>query len=77
MSTAIVDAKRRVVLPSGKPGEVYDIQREDDGRLLLVRLARPEPTGQFTKESALEAMRKAPLRPTVSWEELKQLTRDP
>jgi hypothetical protein len=38
MSTAKVDAKKRIVLPSGKPGEVYDVQQQADGRVMLVRL---------------------------------------
>ena len=77
MSTATVDAKNRVVLPSGRPGDVYDVQRQAEGRLLLARLERPEPPERGSKEACLEAMRKAPLRPKLSWEQLRQLTREP
>ena len=35
MSTSRVDSKKRVLVPSCKPGEVYDVQRQSEGRLLL------------------------------------------
>jgi len=77
MSTSIVDAKKRVVLPAGRPGDVFDIQQQAEGRLLLVRLERPGHAGQLGKKACLEAMRKAPLRPTLTWEQLRKLTREP
>ena len=30
MSTARADAKKRIVIRTAKPGEVFDIQRQDD-----------------------------------------------
>jgi hypothetical protein len=77
MSTATVDAKKRIVLAPGKPGEVYDVQSQKEGRLLLVRLERPEPPERLSKRACLEAMRRAPLRPRLKWEQLRQLTREP
>jgi hypothetical protein len=77
MSTATVDAKKRVVLPSGKPGDVYEVQPQDRGRLLLVRLEHPAPTPNLSREACLDAMRRAPLRPRISWEQLRRLTREP
>ena len=77
MSTSTVDAKKRIVLPSGRPGDVYDVQRQDEGRLLLVRLERPDRSERMSKKACLEAMRKAPLRPKMKWEQLRQLTREP
>lgn len=77
MSTSTVDAEKRVVLPTGRPGDVYDVQRQNERRLLLVRLERPEPGERISKQACLEAMRKAPLRPKGRWEQLRQLTREP
>jgi hypothetical protein len=77
MSTSKVDSKKRIVLPNGRPGDVFDIQRQAEGRLLLVRLERPEPEGQMSRAECLEAMRSAPLQPTMTWEELRELTREP
>jgi hypothetical protein len=77
MSTAKVDAKKRIVLPSGKPGEVYDVQQQADGRVMLVRLERPTANPKMSREACLDAMRRAPLRMAMTWDELKRLTREP
>jgi hypothetical protein len=75
--TTKADAKRRVVLPGAEPGEVYDVQRRGDGEYLLVKLQRPEPKGNPSREECLRAMDAAPLRPSMSWEQLRSLTREP
>ena len=77
MSTAKVDSKKRILLPNGQPGDVYDVQQQPDGRVLLVRLERPEDTPSLSKEACLEAMERAPLRPSMAWEDLRSLTREP
>lgn len=77
MSAYTVDAKKRIVLPSGRQGDVYDIQRQDESHLLLVRLERPAGSHRMSKKACLEAMRQAPLRPEMKWEQLRQLTREP
>ena len=77
MSSSRVDAKKRILLPNGRPGDVFDIQQQADGRFLLVRLEKPEPPHRKSRRACLEAMRTAPLRPTKSWEELRELTREP
>ena len=41
MATARVDAKKGVVIPTAHPGEIFDIQSQGEGRLLLVRLLDP------------------------------------
>ncbi len=79
MSHSTVDSKKRIVLPGGRPGDVFDIKRQAEGRFLLVRLEKPETAQRMSKRECLdlEAMDKAPLRPTMSWEELRELTREP
>jgi len=77
MSTSTVDAKKRIVLPGGRPGDVFDIQQQADGRLLLVRLEKPERADRTSRAACVKAMRKAPLRPTLPWEKLRKLTREP
>ena len=77
MSTARMDSKRRIVLPVGKPGDVFDIHRQADGRMVLVRLERPETRNSMSQDACLAAMRDAPLRPAGSWEQLRQITREP
>ena len=77
MSTSRVDSKKRIVLPNGQPGDIFEIQRQGEGRYLLVRLERPEPVAGMSKKECLAAMDKAPLQPTISWEQLRELTREP
>jgi bifunctional DNA-binding transcriptional regulator/antitoxin component of YhaV-PrlF toxin-antitoxin module len=77
MAMSKVDAKRRVVLPAAQPGDVFDIQSQGEGRLLLVRLERPKAGPGMSMASCLEAIAAAPLRPKMTWESLKAVTREP
>lgn len=75
MATSTVDAKRRVTLPAARPGDVFDIQSQGEGRLLLVRLESPPPA-RMSMDRCLEAIAAAPLRPKMTWDSLKALTRE-
>ena len=77
MPIAKADAKKRVVLPAAKPGDVYDIQNHGEGRMVLVRLERPEAGPRMSKTRCLEAIASAPLRTELDWDSLKQITREP
>jgi bifunctional DNA-binding transcriptional regulator/antitoxin component of YhaV-PrlF toxin-antitoxin module len=77
MPTSKVDDKKRVVLPDGRPGDVFDIHQQAEGRYVLVRLEKPEPGGRMSKQDCLQAMDSAPLRPTMPWAALRGLTREP
>jgi hypothetical protein len=70
------DSKKRVVLPEAKPGEVFDVQRDGEGRYVLVRLARPEPR-RMTRAQCIRAIAAAPLTPKMDWETLRKTTREP
>jgi hypothetical protein len=75
--TTKTDSKKRVVLPRARPGDVFDVQEQEDGRYLLVRLEPPEPRTSFSREDCLRAMDEHPLRLGMSWEELRRVTREP
>jgi hypothetical protein len=77
MTTAKTDSKKRVVLPRAKPGEIYDVQEQEEGRYLLVRLERPEPKDSRGRRDCLRAMEEHPLRPGMTWDELRRMTREP
>ena len=77
MATSTADAKRRVVLPAAKPGDVFDIQSQGEGRLLLVRLEPPKPGPGMSVDSCLEAIAATPLRLKMTWDSLKAMTREP
>ncbi len=76
MPTVRVDSENRIVLPNANPGDVYDVQQLSDGSLRLVRLEAPAPVKRMTAEECKEAMRRAPLTQTMTWEELRKITRD-
>jgi hypothetical protein len=77
MAISRVDAKRRVVLPEAEPGDIFDVQRQGEGRLLLVRLEQRTPGPGMSRECCLAAIAAAPLRPRMTWEALKAVTREP
>ena len=77
MSISIVDSKKRIVLQSGQPGDVFEIQQQTEGRFVLIRLEKPVRAARMTKKASMQAMRKAPLRSTMTWDKLRQLTREP
>ena len=77
MATSTADAKRRVIIPAARPGDVFEIQSQGEGRLLLVRLERPKPGPRMSMEHCLEAIVAAPLRPKMTWDSLKAVTREP
>ena len=77
MKVARADTKRRVVIPGAEPGDVFDIQREGEGRYMLVRLHRPPSRPKMTYQECLDAIARSPLTPTMSWEELRSMTREP
>ena len=57
MSAYKVDTKKRILLPGGRPGDVFDIQQQAEGRFLLIRLEKPERSEQMNKKACLAAMR--------------------
>ncbi len=74
--TSKADNKKRVVLPSARPGDVYEIQKQGEGRYLLVRLTPAEPEAKITRQACLRAIKSNPLRLTMDWDRLKSLTRE-
>jgi len=77
MPVTTADKKKRVVLPVARPGDVFDVQQLGEGRVLLVRLTRPESRPRLNRRDSLRAISAAPLLPKMMWDELRQLTREP
>lgn len=74
MLTTRADEKRRVTLPEAKPGDLFEIRRPGNGDFILVRLP---PQQQMSRAERLEAMARTPFKMRMSWEELRQQTREP
>lgn len=77
MPTTTADKKKRVVIPIARPGDVFDVQQQGEGRFLLVRLVRPQCKARISRAESLRAMATAPLRPKIRWNELRRLSREP
>ncbi len=77
MATTTADSKKRVVIPEAQPGDIFDVQHQPDGRVVLVRLVKPKPRNRMTRAECLRAIASKPLRPKMNWSELRKLTREP
>ena len=77
MPITTADNKKRVVIPIARPGDVFDVQEQSEGRLLFVRLVKPKPKPRMSRAESLQAISTSPLRPKLSWNELRRLTREP
>ena len=77
MAISTADKKKRVVIPAAHPGDVFDVHSHGEGRILLVRLVRPELKVRMSRAECLRAMTAEPLRPEIPWNELRKLTREP
>ena len=77
MKAVRADIKKRVVIPGARPGDIFDVQRQGDDRFVLVRLHRADEAPQMTREACLEAMDRSPLNMALSWEQLREITREP
>jgi hypothetical protein len=75
MNAVKVDSARRIRLTVLKPGDYYEpqVRGTDAAEIILRRM--PPPRRQWTKEEALKALNKSPLRFTKSWDALKEETR--
>jgi len=76
--TVIADSKRRVVMPGARPGDVFACQDEGNGHFLLVRLNKPAPPKKNrTRAEIFAAVKASKMRPMMTWEELRAMTREP
>lgn len=77
MPTATADKKKRVIIPVARPGDIFDVQVEGEEKVVLVRLVKPKGKPRMNRAQSSRAIAAAPLRPKMSWDELRSLTREP
>jgi len=63
-------------LSDAHPGDVFEIEKQGDGRYLLVRMEKPRPHERMTREACLEAIEHSPLSFSMTWEALRKTTRE-
>jgi hypothetical protein len=75
--TVIADSKRRVMVPNARPGDVFACADEGNGHFLLVRLNKPAPPKKKTRAEIRKAIANSKMKFDLTWEELRQMTREP
>jgi len=74
--TVTADAKRRVVVPGVKPGDIFACEQQDENRFMLVKLNLPPPARKKTRNEILRAIKQSKMSPAMNWEKLRVLTRE-
>lgn len=74
--TLTADTKKRVVIPGAAPGDVFSCERRGQD-LVLRRIYRPVDPVKLTRAQALRTIRSWKFQPAMSWEKLRELTREP
>ncbi len=75
MKTVTTDRKRRVVVPNAEPGEVYQVREIEPGHLELTKLI-PAPRAAKRADELKKLLQQESLTPAMSWESLKETTRE-
>jgi len=75
--TVIADSKKRVVMPGARPGDVFAFEDEGNGHFLLVRLNKPAPLKKKTRAEVRKAIAASKMKFDMTWDELRQMTREP
>jgi hypothetical protein len=75
--TVKADAKKRVVVPGARPGDIFVCEEQDENHFLLVRLTPPPVRAKKTKAEFRRALKSSKLKFDVTWEELRAMTREP
>jgi hypothetical protein len=56
--TVVVDSKKRVRLPKAKPGQVFALEPQDDGSLVLLPIKEPKRKEPFPPGSLRKCFNK-------------------
>jgi hypothetical protein len=75
--TIKADSKKRVVVPDARPGDVFAYEDQGNGHFHLVRLNMPDPPIRMTRAQARKAIAHSRLKFDLSWDELREITREP
>ncbi|MEI9961547.1 MAG: hypothetical protein WDM76_10590 [Limisphaerales bacterium] len=75
--TITADSKKRVVIPWAKAGDVFACEQRDENHFSLARLNPAPPPKKKTKSQVLHAIKNSRMKFDMTWEELRELTREP
>ena len=72
-----MDSTRRIVLPTGNPGDKFDVRSLEDGRIILVPVGEATQPNRLNRAQCLRAIKDSPLHLRMDWETLRAMTREP
>jgi hypothetical protein len=75
--TVKADSKKRIVVPDAKPGDIFAYEDCGNGHFHLVRLKVPTPSKKMTRLQVRKAIATSKLKFEMSWDELREMTREP
>jgi hypothetical protein len=75
--TITADNKKRVVIPWAKAGDVFACEQRDENHFSLARLNPPPPPKKKTKAQIRHAILHSKMKFDMTWEELREMTREP
>jgi hypothetical protein len=75
--TIRADSKKRVLVPDAHPGDVFAYEDQGNGHFHLIRLNPADPPQRKTRAEVRKAMASSRLKFDFSWDELRELTREP
>jgi hypothetical protein len=75
--TIRADSKKRVVVPDARPDDVFAYEDHGNGHFHLVRLNIPDPPKSKTRAQVRKALAGSKLKFDLSWDQLRELTREP
>jgi hypothetical protein len=75
--TIRADSKKRVVVPDARPGDVFAYEDHGNGHFHLVRLNMPDAPKGKTRAQVRKAISSSRLKFNMSWDKLRELTREP
>jgi hypothetical protein len=75
--TIRADSKKRVVVPDARPGDVFAYEDHGNGHFHLVRLNLPDPPESKSRAQVRKALGRSKLKFDLSWDQLRELTREP
>ena len=77
MDAVKIDKQKRVRLKIFTPGDYYQPDFSDPDTITLRRIEPPKPKLKLSAAQIRRALKNSPIKMRCSWEELRQLTREP
>jgi hypothetical protein len=75
--TIKADSKKRVVMPDARPGDVFVYEDQGNGHFHLMRLAVPDKPKKMTRAQVEKAIANSKLKFDLTWDEMREWTREP